>query len=71
MRSLPHRAFVICVSLKLGSVPNLCLRRDALEPARRADFVAAYLDEIKRNYGARHDGRMLLPFPRVFILAAR
>jgi trans-aconitate 2-methyltransferase len=44
---------------------------DALDPAQRADFLAAYLEEIKQHYGARHDGRVLLPFPRVFILAVR
>jgi trans-aconitate 2-methyltransferase len=44
---------------------------EALEPALRADFLAAYIEEIKQHYGARHDGRVLLPFPRVFILAVR
>ena len=44
---------------------------DALEPALRADFLAAYLEAIREAYGARHDGRVLLPFPRVFILAVR
>jgi trans-aconitate 2-methyltransferase len=44
---------------------------DALDAAMRADFLAAYLEEIKQHYGARHDGRVLLPFPRVFIVAVR
>ena len=39
---------------------------DALAPALRADFLAAYLAQIEQHYGARHDGRVLLPFPRVF-----
>jgi trans-aconitate 2-methyltransferase len=43
----------------------------ALDAAMADDFQAAYLDEIKQHYGARHDGRVLLPFPRVFIVAAR
>jgi trans-aconitate 2-methyltransferase len=43
----------------------------ALDAAMADDFLAAYLDEIKQHYGARHDGRVLLPFPRVFIVAAR
>jgi trans-aconitate 2-methyltransferase len=43
----------------------------ALDPAMGDDFLAAYLEEIKRHYGARHDGRVLLPFPRVFIMAVR
>jgi trans-aconitate 2-methyltransferase len=44
---------------------------DALDPAMRAEFLAAYLEEIKQHYGARIDGRVLLPFPRVFIVAVR
>jgi trans-aconitate 2-methyltransferase len=43
----------------------------ALDPAMGEDFLAAYLDGIKHHYGARHDGRVLLPFPRVFIVAVR
>jgi trans-aconitate 2-methyltransferase len=44
---------------------------DALDAAMRDDFLAAYLDEIKQHYHARNDGRVLLPFPRVFIVAVR
>jgi trans-aconitate 2-methyltransferase len=44
---------------------------DALEPAARAPFLAAYLEAIKPHYGARIDGRVLLPFPRVFMVAVR
>jgi trans-aconitate 2-methyltransferase len=44
---------------------------DALDAPLRADFLAAYLEEIKQHYRARHDGRVLLPFPRVFIVAVR
>jgi trans-aconitate 2-methyltransferase len=43
----------------------------ALDAAMADDFQAAYLDEIKQHYGARHDGRVLLPFPRVFMVAVR
>jgi len=43
----------------------------ALEPGLGDAFLAAYLAEIKQHYGARHDGRVLLPFPRVFIVAVR
>jgi trans-aconitate 2-methyltransferase len=43
----------------------------ALDPAMGDDFLAAYLEEIKQHFGARHDGRVLLPFPRVFIVAVR
>jgi trans-aconitate 2-methyltransferase len=43
----------------------------ALGPAMGEAFLAAYLEEIKQHYSARHDGRVLLPFPRVFIVAVR
>jgi len=43
----------------------------ALDPAMGDAFLAAYLAEIKQHYGARRDGRVLLPFPRVFIVAVR
>jgi trans-aconitate 2-methyltransferase len=43
----------------------------ALDPSMADDFLAAYRDEIKQHYAARHDGRVLLPFPRVFIVAVR
>ena len=43
----------------------------ALDPAMEHDFLAAYLEEIKQHYGARQDGRVLLPFPRVFMVAVR
>ena len=43
----------------------------ALDPAMCDDFLAAYLEEIKQHYRARRDGRVLLPFPRVFIVAVR
>jgi len=43
----------------------------ALDAAMVNDFLAAYLAEIRQHYGARHDGRVLLPFPRLFIVAVR
>ena len=43
----------------------------ALDPAMGEAFLAAYLEAIKPHYPAQHDGRVLLPFPRVFILAVR
>lgn len=43
----------------------------ALDPALGADFVAAYLEEIKRQYSTCRDGKVLLPFPRLFIVAVR
>jgi trans-aconitate 2-methyltransferase len=43
----------------------------ALDPAMGDDFLAAYLSEIKQHYRPRYDGKVLLPFPRVFIVAVR
>jgi trans-aconitate 2-methyltransferase len=43
----------------------------ALDPAMADEFVAAYLAEIKRHYPARYDGKVLLPFPRLFVVAVR
>ena len=40
-------------------------------PAMREAFLAAYLEAIKPHYPAQHDGQVLLPFPRVFIVAVR
>jgi trans-aconitate 2-methyltransferase len=43
----------------------------ALDPAMAEDFLAAYLEQIKQSYRPRHDGKVLLPFPRLFIVAVR
>jgi trans-aconitate 2-methyltransferase len=43
----------------------------ALDPAMADEFVAAYLEEIKQHYATRYDGKVLLPFPRLFIVAVR
>jgi trans-aconitate 2-methyltransferase len=42
-----------------------------LSEAGRAAFLAAYSEEIRRAYPARPDGKVLLRFPRLFIVAAR
>jgi trans-aconitate 2-methyltransferase len=42
-----------------------------LSEARRKEFLARYTEEIRRAYPARSDGRVLLRFPRLFIIAAR
>jgi trans-aconitate 2-methyltransferase len=39
--------------------------------ARREAFLARYTKEIRRAYPARSDGKVLLRFPRLFIIAAR
>jgi len=44
---------------------------DAVDPAMREDFLKAYLAQITRHYPRRNDGRVLLKFPRFFIVATR
>jgi trans-aconitate 2-methyltransferase len=42
-----------------------------LDGAMREQFLAAYTDEIKRAYPMRYDGKVMLRFPRLFIVAVR
>jgi trans-aconitate 2-methyltransferase len=42
-----------------------------LDAAARETFVARYTEEIARAYPARHDGKVILRFPRLFIVAVR
>ncbi len=44
---------------------------DALDAGMRDDFLSAYLAQITRYYTRRTDGRVLLKFPRLFIVATR
>jgi len=44
---------------------------DALDETERADFLARYRREIEAGYPALPDGTVLLPFPRIFIVALR
>jgi trans-aconitate 2-methyltransferase len=44
---------------------------DPLEPAEREAYLAAYLKRLEPHYPALHDGKVILPFPRVFVLAVR
>ena len=37
----------------------------------RETFLANYTDEIRLAYPARFDGKVMLKFPRLFILAVR
>ena len=42
-----------------------------LDAAMRENFTAKYIDEIRLAYPVRFDGRVMLKFPRLFILAVR
>jgi trans-aconitate 2-methyltransferase len=42
-----------------------------LDATTRGTFTAKYSDEIRRAYPARSDGRVMLKFPRLFIVAVR
>jgi trans-aconitate 2-methyltransferase len=44
---------------------------DALDAADRPAFLADYSARIERAYPPMADGRRLLAFPRLFVLAAR
>jgi trans-aconitate 2-methyltransferase len=44
---------------------------DPLGPAQKADFLARYTAQIERAYSAAADGTVLLPFPRLFMIAVR
>ena len=42
-----------------------------LDAAMRTAFLASYTDEIERAYPRRPDGKVILKFPRLFIVAVR
>jgi trans-aconitate 2-methyltransferase len=44
---------------------------DALTEYRRSAFLADYTDRIRTAYPATSDGKVLLRFPRFFIVAVK
>jgi trans-aconitate 2-methyltransferase len=42
-----------------------------LDEEARQDFLARYVDAVPEAYPALDDGSVLLPFPRLFMVAAR
>jgi trans-aconitate 2-methyltransferase len=53
----------------MGSVVRPVL--DRLEPDRRPEFLRVYGERLAAAYPPRADGKTLLPFLRVFMVAKR
>ena len=52
----------------LGQVGKM---QGALEEAERKAFLTRYQAEVEKAYRTMPDGTVLLPFPRLFIVATR
>ena len=65
-RLADHQAILDFVS-STGLRPYL----DPLSPAEQDAFKAAYVEKLKHAYTLQEDGTVLLPFPRLFIVAVR
>jgi trans-aconitate 2-methyltransferase len=50
-----------------GLIPFL----SPLSEAEKAQYLEQYLAEVEKAYPALADGSVLLPFPRLFIVATR
>lgn len=44
---------------------------EPLEPAEQAEYLTAYREELANAYPVMADGSVLLPFPRLFVMATR
>lgn len=44
---------------------------DPLSPQDRTHFLQEYLDSLKKAYPSQYDGKVLLRFPRLFLVAVR
>lgn len=44
---------------------------DPLSDEEREDYLAQYAEELKRHYSVASDGKVLLAFPRIFILVQK
>lgn len=44
---------------------------DPLDEPERAAFLERYREAIEDSYTPRHDGKILLPYPRLFVVARR
>ncbi len=65
---LPDGVDGIVAWFKGSALRPFLARLDAAEQAR---FLAQYRDELARAYPAQADGSVLLPVPRLFIVATR
>ncbi|KAL2204853.1 S-adenosyl-L-methionine-dependent methyltransferase [Sarocladium strictum] len=44
---------------------------DPLSESEREAFIESYLGKLKEGYTAQKDGKVLLPFPRLFVVATK
>jgi trans-aconitate 2-methyltransferase len=44
---------------------------DPLDENARKDFIETYLGKLKEAYTAQNDGKVLLPYPRLFVVATK
>ncbi|KAF9786526.1 hypothetical protein IL306_001959 [Fusarium sp. DS 682] len=44
---------------------------DPLDESEREAFIECYLSKLKKAYTAQKDGKVLLPFPRLFVVATK
>ena len=65
---------IACVAVMLQGFEEQALGHpylEALNASERAEFLARYDSAIAAAYPAFADGTVLLPFPRLFIVATR
>jgi trans-aconitate 2-methyltransferase len=61
-----HEAIVEWVK-GTGLAPYLAVLNDA----QKEGYLAAYLDKVRKAYPSQADGKVLLPYPRLFVVATK